>query len=644
MKINTKILFVTGISVFTTVAVGIFFYFSFLSFDFAVEKNRTSSQISVLLFERRLLLDEYLIYNAERPHQQWVAETNNLVAFVKTQSVRFSKDYEKQAIDSILKTSDSSREKFLELVALFKAKNISSADSETTSKEQEARLLGQLINLSQEGNDAANRLSTLSSADIVAAQKTIVYSGAGCLLVLLLVSLAISYIWRGIARQIVKLHEGTEIIGEGNLDYKVGTKTKDELGQLSRSFDEMAEKMKAVYSSLEEKNKELHNKIEDLTEARTAILNVAEDAQEERQIVTEEKDKINAILHSIGDGVFVVDKDYKIMIFNEVAVGISGFSVEEAIGRPYDQILKFVYETDGKTNDTFIKEAISTGEPKEMSNHTVLITKDGSKVAVADSAAPLLGRSGEVIGCVVVFRDVTKERAIDKAKTEFVSLASHQLRTPVTAIKWYSEMLLNKKNEETKRLSKKQLEYIEQVYYGNERMIELINNLLNVSRIEMGKISAKNEVVDVKKLLENIIGEQKVEIVKRKHKLIVNQPEGVLKILTDPVLLTTVFQNFLSNAIRYTLDKGEIICTIKKKNSKILFSISDNGVGIPKDEQSKVFDRFFRATNSLGLNKETNGLGLYIVKQTAAILGGRVWFESELGKGSTFYFELPEKA
>jgi len=195
-------------------------------------------------------------------------------------------------------------------------------------------------------------------------------------------------------------------------------------------------------------------------------------------------------------------------------------------------------------------------------------------------------------------------------------------------------------------LNEKQEAYIGQINHGSERMIRLINNLLNTARIEMGRLKITRQLVDVKKLLEDVIKEQQMEINKRNQKIVIHQLTSLPNMLTDPSLLSMILQNIISNAVKYTLEGGEITCNIKAENSKMLFEIIDNGIGIPKKDQGKVFNKLFRATNSMDQNKEKNnregtGLGLYIAKEMTRILGGRVWFESGLNQGTHFYLELP---
>jgi len=356
--------------------------------------------------------------------------------------------------------------------------------------------------------------------------------------------------------------------------------------------------------------------------------------------IAEEKEKMSTILQSIGDGVFVVDKELNIILFNDVCAQLTGFSEKEAVGKPYHEILRFVYEKDGKINDSFIKRTIKKGETQTMSNHTELIQKNGTHIAVADSAAPLKDSDGDIIGVVVVFRDVTKEREIDKAKNEFVSLASHQLRTPLSSINWQTGFLLE---ETLGKVNKDVREYLEDIHKSNLRMIDLVNSLLNTSRIDLGTFAIDPKSMDLKETAESVLKELEKKIKEKNLLLNKKYSKSLPKISADPNLMRIVFQNFLSNAVKYTPDKGKINLDIIKKNQEIIIKVQDTGMGIPKSQQEKIFTKLFRTDIVQQSGIEGTGLGLYIVKAIAEASGGKTWFESEENKGTVFYFSLPIK-
>ena len=359
--------------------------------------------------------------------------------------------------------------------------------------------------------------------------------------------------------------------------------------------------------------------------------------------IRNEKDKINTIVEGIGDGVFVVGKDLKITLFNPIASQISGFSEKEVLGKKYSDILKFVFESDiNEINDKFVKNTIRTGKIQGMSNHTLLVHKSGDLIPVADSASPLEDEKGKIVGCVVVFRDATRERNIDKIKTEFVSIASHQLRTPLSGIKWFTELLLKQK---VGKLNDEQKDYVNQVHTSNERLIRLVSDLLDVSHIETGRkffmeMKKTNLSEIVKQVLEGSIG----MIKDKKLKIdVCKELASKVYLTVDPDKIRQVFYNIITNAIKYSKNSGKIDLCLKSNKKDIVFFVKDRGLGIPRKDQSRVFEKFFRADNVMTTQTDGTGLGLYITKAIVEAYDGKVWFESKVGKGTTFFFSLPKK-
>jgi PAS domain S-box-containing protein len=357
----------------------------------------------------------------------------------------------------------------------------------------------------------------------------------------------------------------------------------------------------------------------------------------EEQIVAL-KNRDEAILTSIGDAVFACDKDGNVLLFNAAAERLTGIPAKKALGYRYDKVITFLKESDEKPIGDFVSEVIKRKEIIRNLNHTLLVATSGKKVPVINSIAPIKQDTGDVIGCVVSFRDVTVERDIDRAKTEFVSLASHQLRTPLTAINWNSEMLLS---ESTDKLSDRQREYIKQTYKASRRIVELMNALLNVSRLEMGTFIVETKDTDINKLAKECVREIKPQFSHKNISLHEKYDTTLGKIKADAKLVTIIFQNLLSNAFKYTKPGGKIILTIKKGKSEIIISVADTGIGIPKNEQDKIFTKLFRADNARQVDSDGTGLGLYIVKTILDSSGGKISFKSTERLGSTFKVQLP---
>lgn len=464
------------------------------------------------------------------------------------------------------------------------------------------------------------------------------------LIIFVCVSYYISY---KITKNMATLQKRAISVESGDLTQKIAIASNDEIGELSRSFESMVAAVKQSRADIDrkvaEQTKEIVEKQEYMENQQKATLNILEDVEEEKVKTQIEKDKIGAILLSIGDAVFVVDSNLNITMFNGIAENISGYSASEAIGKRYDKILKFVYESDKqKVNDVFIKKAIETGKIQEMSNHTLLITKEGKEVPVADSAAPLRDKNGNTTGCVVVFRDVAKEREIDKAKTEFVSLASHQLRTPLSAIRWYLEDL---NSQEIGKLNKQQKDYIESGIASTKRLIAIVNGLLNISRLEMGRLTIDPKPTDLIKLVSETIKEHKKLAEERKVDLKMgNFPASMSEISIDPMLIRQVVANFISNAIKYAKPKAGkpvIVVKIDIVADKARVLVWNNGVAIPKKDQERLFQKFFRSESAVASETDGTGLGLYIAKMVVESSGGEIVFESKDEVGTTFGFTIP---
>jgi len=229
-------------------------------------------------------------------------------------------------------------------------------------------------------------------------------------------------------------------------------------------------------------------------------------------------------------------------------------------------------------------------------------------------------------------------RSLDLAKDEFVSIASHQLRTPLTALKGYTGMLID---GDAGPLNDKQREYLTEIKNSNDRMINLITALLNVSRVDLGVFVVEPEQVNLQNVAEGALKDLEVNINDKKLLINKNLEKDLPPINADLNILRMIFQNLFSNAVKYTPPEGSITLTMKKDGPNILVSVADTGYGIPKDAQSKIFTKMFRADNARVKDPEGTGLGLYIIKETIEKTGGKIWFESTENKGSTFYVTIP---
>lgn len=348
-------------------------------------------------------------------------------------------------------------------------------------------------------------------------------------------------------------------------------------------------------------------------------------------------ERLKHITTAMGEGLLVLNNQRQVIFFNPAAESLSGFSLEEVLGHKYKEKLKFVSEDGKKPNNGFIGRILKGLSEKTKGKDVFIRQKTGDLLPISVSASPLkIGT--QVAGCIVVFRDVTAEREVDKAKTEFVSLASHQLKTPLSAVNWYAEMLLD---GDAGELNARQKEFLKEIAGGNQRMAKLVNSLLNVSRIDMGTLSITPEPVDLSAVFDSVIEEQQFAISAKQLELKKSYEKDLPRVNLDPNLIRIVIQNLISNAVKYTRENGKIEVELRRQSGDVLVKVADNGYGIPKLEQPEIFKKLFRADNVKSKKVEGTGLGLYVAKAVVEAFGGKIWFESVEDKGTSFYITLP---
>lgn len=420
---------------------------------------------------------------------------------------------------------------------------------------------------------------------------------------------------RNFADPIKKLSETAKKIGEGDLSQRIILKDTDEIGQLAASINIMTAKLAGLYADL----------------------------KKDTQILAHEKAQDDAILTSIGDGLIVIDRNQKILMVNKVFETLLGWRSSEVIGKKIVDIVRKEDEN-GQViplKDRLFYKALNQDAQfmtKSIAPALYYVRKDGSRFPVATTATPITMR-GNSIGVVEVLRDITKEKSIDKAKTEFVSLTSHQLRTPLSKIRWYVELLIKSKQ----KTSTKDNSYLEGIDRANRYMIDLVNQLLNISRLELGTLYIEPKTVVVKDIIEDAIKEFMPEVEKRKIKLYKEYQNIQQQLQCDPKLLHIIFSNIIGNAVKYSSSGGAIRIAFRSDRDNIIFEVQDNGCGIPPEAQKRLFTKFFRADNAVSVTSEGSGLGLYIVKLLLDKMGGSISFQSpvESGSGTKFTLLIP---
>lgn len=333
--------------------------------------------------------------------------------------------------------------------------------------------------------------------------------------------------------------------------------------------------------------------------------------------------------------IIFTDIDGVVLYANLAAQKLTGYSREEIIGNNPRlwgrQMPHKFYKKLWKT----IKydKKVFAGEIKNR-------RKNGELYIALARIAPALDENGKLAGFIGIEQDITKEKQVDQAKSEFVSLASHQLKNPLFLVNWYTDILLK---EKVGFLNLKQRKYLQEIKNANKKMTNLINSLLNVSKIELGKFANEPKKIQLIRFTKKILKEFNPRIEEKQISLAVNFSEKEITIKIDPKLLTIILENLLSNAIKYTPKKGkvELEISLSHLTSHLLIKVSDTGVGIPKKEQNKIFEKLYRASNAKTKDKEGTGLGLYMVKSLLEQNEGKIRFESVGKKGTTFFVELP---
>ncbi len=391
------------------------------------------------------------------------------------------------------------------------------------------------------------------------------------------------------------------------------------------------------------KTEQIERQNKELEKRQAATLNILEDLNLEKANLEEVRIKDEAFLRSIGEGVVVTDPAGKVIMINQVVADFLGYSQPEILGKVWAKDLPRVEDGQGK-------QMPYEQTPVYMALHNLgtsskelwYVNAGNEAIPVVVTASPVI-ISGQNQGAVVVFRDISKEEELDKAKSEFISLASHQLRTPLGITKWYMEALkdddLISKNPQMAR------DYLDEIYSSNERLIKLVRDLLAVSRIEQSQIKNEPVLTEVVEFIEKVFKQLKVEAQEKKIEIaLFNKSQNLPKMEIDQEKLREVLENLTSNAIKYAPVSGKVEVTISNDNSNLQVDIKDNGMGISKEDQEKIFTKFFRSEKAMQNDTTGTGLGLYIVKSYVEGWGGKVRFESEEGKGTTFHFSLPFKS
>lgn len=399
------------------------------------------------------------------------------------------------------------------------------------------------------------------------------------------------------------LIRSARLFAGGNLNQRAKVKSGDELEDVANSFNLLTAKLASGFHALEN----------------------------DRAMVILQKNKFDTILSSIIDGIIALDFNKNIIFFNKASEEITGYRQAEVYQKPIGEIIHLFSGKDEVFPETYCQTSYNQG--------VILIGKEGRQTNVNIITAQVGNLAQSNVSNIIILRDLSKEKKLEQMKIDFVSMASHELKTPLTSIIGYLSVFLN---ENKSKIPAEDLLLLDKAFIAAKQLQTLVANLLNVNKIEKDQLSVSPEPIDYLPIINKAIEDLRNQANQKNIVISVIPPNEIIpKVLADPVRTNEVVVNLLSNAINYTQAGGKVEISIKVSPVEITTTIADNGVGIPAEAIPHLFNKFFRVSNQLQKASRGTGLGLYISKSIIEKLHGRIWVESELDKGSRFSFTLP---
>lgn len=367
----------------------------------------------------------------------------------------------------------------------------------------------------------------------------------------------------------------------------------------------------------------------------------------------DQKMRSGIILNSIEDGVMLMDAKGTIQLFNPGATTITGWPADEATGMQWQNVIKLVNEKGEPYEDStnpFTTVLASASTIRD--NSAVLVSRANKQLPVTLSLTPLHDEKQQLYGAVAVFRDVTKERQEEKQRSDFISTASHEMRTPVAAIEGYLSLAMNDK---VATIDSRARGYLDKAHAATTHLGQLFQDLLNSAKAEDGRLSSHPIVMEIGEFLDQLSSDLRIVAEKKglAMEFIVGSSQtidatvgnhSVVKPLyyakADPDRMREVITNLFDNAVKYT-DSGKISIGLTGDKNVVQFYVRDTGPGIPAEDIPHLFQKFYRVDNSATRTIGGTGLGLYLCRKIVELYQGRIWVESKLGGGSSFFINLP---
>lgn len=366
----------------------------------------------------------------------------------------------------------------------------------------------------------------------------------------------------------------------------------------------------------------------------------------------DERDRLEAVLDATNDAILLVDTHETLTMATPQFEAFTGISRYDILGLPIERFTQRIREQPGVPPAMANVIRALAGNFTESLGGELEITEPHRRTLVWYSL-PVYVRSGTLLGRIYAFRDASRERELDRMKTDFISLVSHELRTPLTSVKGFCDLLFEGAADQ---LDEESREYLEIIAFNADRLIALINDILDITRIDTDRIELKPEACSIGDAIDEGANALNVMLKQHGHTLTLDVPADLPPVWADRTRLTQIVAHLLTNALKYTLMPGEI--TVKARPARdaddlppsapraqilpcVVVSVQDTGIGIAPDDSERVFERFYRIDGGRSRSISGTGLGLAIVKSLVELQGGRVWFESVVERGSTFSFSIP---
>ena len=367
--------------------------------------------------------------------------------------------------------------------------------------------------------------------------------------------------------------------------------------------------------------------------------------------LSQEALKSNVLMQSVADGVLVVNAERQIQLFNPAATNLTGWDKASAQNIDYRLVLNLRDTKGAKLTDATDPLVQMWQQGKSLvRNDLSMQTKAGRKIAVSLSLSPIFDADHNVSGGIALFRDISAEKEVERQRNEFISTASHEMRTPVAAIEGYLSLAMN---ANVATIDERAKGYLDKAHASTQNLGDLFQDLLSITKLEDNVKSGVDEIFDLTKLLQDIVSDMAFSAEKKGLELQFglagdsvrgqHSVKPVYAVKANPQRIREVAMNLIENAIKFTA-QGSIHVSIGGTNDTTTVSVTDSGIGIAQEDISHLFQKFYRIDSTETRTIGGNGLGLYLCRTIIELAGGHIWIESKLGEGSSFKFSLPRLA